>query len=173
MLLLTIERPNPTKMESGPYQTSKETMEVSKAYIFALEDLKSVSGKNRCFCRETHAVIKHFHCWREGKNLFTIYPHRTWDAIIQRYRNKRCEGAKFEGTVASIKAKKPIGGPTEEEVDWVSLSVTMVTQECATCVLTFEIRLFHRHTSHMRNPLGAYSRWKVFPTAFQIAKPVA
>lgn len=77
-------------------------------------------------CREMHAIIKPFNIVREEKQLVYKILHRAENEITQRYRNRRCDGMKFERIVASTKENKPTGGPIEEHIDQMALAVTMV-----------------------------------------------
>lgn len=57
------------------------------------------------------------------KNPFNKYPERTGDAIVQRYRKTRCKGIKFIEIISCLKAKKPTGDPTEENIERAALAV--------------------------------------------------
>lgn len=51
------------------------------------------------------------------------YPDQTGDAITQRYRKAKCEGIKYEGIIATIKANKPTGDATKEDIERAALAV--------------------------------------------------
>lgn len=111
-------------MGSGRGWTTEETVAACQAYVSASEDPRSGNGKKKdLFSAQVLECYKNFMKEVTHKNPRFNYPDRTGDAIIQRYRKAKCEGIKYEGIIATIKAKKPTGDPTEEDIERAALAV--------------------------------------------------
>jgi len=111
-------------MGSGKGWTAQETVAACKAYVSASEDPRNGNGRKKdVFANQVLDCYKRYMTKVKHNDPQVTFSDRTADAVMQRYRKARCEGLKFEGIVASIKAKKPTGDPSEEDIERASLAV--------------------------------------------------
>ena len=52
-----------------------------------------------------------------------VYPTRSGDAVMQRFRKSRSESLKLEGIIASIKARNPTGSPTNIDIERAAVAI--------------------------------------------------
>lgn len=104
-------------MGAGKGWTAEESVTACKSFTAASEDPQAGSGKKKdVFLGQVLDVYDELMLEVKRKNPQVEYPARTGDAVAQRHRKAKCESLKFEGIIASIKAKNPTGSPSEEDI---------------------------------------------------------
>lgn len=112
-------------MGAGKGWSQEETSAACKAYVTASEDPRRGSGKKKeVFTAQVLEIYQNIVKSVVEENADgRSYPSRSGDAVMQRFRKARSESLKFEGIIASIKARNPTGGPTEEDIERAALAI--------------------------------------------------
>lgn len=110
-------------MGTGKAWSQEETLLACRAYIIASEDPRAGSGQKKE--KFTSNILEQYKKLLANlmKETLVCYPDRSGEAIFQRFKKSRCECIKLEGIINSIKAKKPTGGPSEDDIERAAVAV--------------------------------------------------